>query len=84
MAPGPSTEATQKTYSTRDIGLAGFLQMRGLKIIKATKSESSKFVFVFLDPEGRGDDLELEFVNSDFQKYDSSVRGLKKLCYRRQ
>lgn len=73
-----------KTYATRDIGLAGFLQINSLKVRKATKSENGKFIFVFLDPQGLGDDLELEYVNSDFQRYDSAVRGLKKLCYRRQ
>ncbi len=70
-----------KEYSTSDLSLAAFLLMRGLQLKSAEKTSSGRFNFVFSDPDGKGKLLSLEFLNSDFSKYDNHVRNLKKVIY---
>jgi hypothetical protein len=55
--------------------------MRGLQLKSAEKTSSGRFNFVFSDPDGKGKLLSLEFLNSDFSKYDNHVRNLKKVIY---
>tara|TARA_A100001515_G_scaffold18315_1_gene13366 strand:- start:206 stop:427 length:222 start_codon:yes stop_codon:yes gene_type:complete len=70
-----------KNYQTSDLSLAGFLLLRGLKLIKAEKERSGKFLFLFDDPEDKCKQLALEFLNSEFSEYDNHVRNLKKIIY---
>ena len=68
-------------YSTSDLSLAAFLLMRGIKLLSAEKSVTGKFNFSFTDPDGRCKKLAVEFLNSEFSKYDNHVRNLKKIIY---
>ena len=68
-------------YLTSDLSLAAFLLMRGAKLIKAEKSSSGRFIFLFSDPDDRCKSLSIEFLNSEFSDYDNYVRNLKKLIY---
>ena len=70
-----------KEYSTSDLSLAAFLLMRGLQLKSAEKTSSGRFNFVCSDPDEKGKLLSLEFLNSDFSKYDNHVRNLKKVIY---
>ena len=72
-----------KEYSTSDLSLAAFLLMRGLQLKSAEKKSSGRFNFLFDDPDDKGKLLALEFLNSDFSKYDNHVRNLKKVIYNR-
>jgi hypothetical protein len=64
---------------TRDLALAAYWKMRGLVIVRATR-RGKEFEFLFRDEKGLGDQLAVEFANSEAQKFDSEVRALKKLC----
>lgn len=72
---------TTTQYKTSDLALAAFLVMRGLPLISATRV-SGKFEFVFDDPGQKGHMLSIDFVNSDFSKFDNHVRTLKKILYK--
>ena len=65
---------------TRDLAMAAYLKMRGLAIVRATR-RGREFDFLFRDPEGRSDELAVEFANSEAQRFNSEVRALKKLCH---
>jgi len=69
------------TYITSDLSLAAFLSMKGLEIQKAAKLSGGKFEFILGDPEGKAELLSLEYVNSDFSKFDNQIRLIKKLLY---
>lgn len=68
------------TWSTSDLGAAAFAHMMGLEILGVEKP-SSRFIFKFSDPEGRGESLQIAYLNSESRRFDSAVRSLKKLCY---
>jgi len=69
------------TYTTSDLSLAAFLSMRGLEIQKAVKLSGGRFEFILDDPEARAERLSLEYVNSDFSKFDGQIRLIKKILY---
>jgi len=77
-------EQTEKEFSTTDLALAGFLRLKGLPLVKVEviPGNKSKSRFVFDDTVDVAEQLVLEFTNSDFQKYDSHVRALKKLIHK--
>ena len=68
-------------YTTSDIGIAAYLQLRKFKLVECRKLDSGKFHFVFEDPEGQGPSVSLEFLDSDFCKFDNNVRNLKKILF---
>ena len=70
-----------KEYSTSDLSLAAFLLMRGVKLVSAEKSSTGKFKFSFSDTNSECNKLAVEFLNSEFSKYDNHVRNLKKIIY---
>ena len=71
----------ENTYVTSDLSLAAFLSMKGLEILKAKKLSGGRFEFVLADPLDKGDALSLEYVNSDFSKFDNQIRLIKKVLY---
>jgi 5S rRNA maturation endonuclease (ribonuclease M5) len=70
-----------KEYQTSDLSLGAYLLMKGLKLKKAEKIQSGKFIFLFSDPDDRGNVLAIEFLNSELCEYDNHVRNLKKILY---
>ena len=71
----------ENMFTTSDIGIAAFIQLRGLKLIECKRLESGKFHFVFEDPEQKCPSLSLEFLDSDFCRFDNNVRNLKKILF---
>lgn len=68
-------------YSTSDIGIAAYLQLRGIKLKECKRLETGKFHFLFDDPEQKCQALSLEFLDSDFCRFDNNVRNLKKILF---
>jgi len=72
----------KKLYTTSDLPLAAYLMMKDLKLKDARRSSGGKFEFIFFDPEETAFTLALEFVNSEFCKFDNHLRSLKKILYK--
>jgi len=70
-----------KNFETSDLPLTAFLVMKGLVLITAKRINNGKFLFVLEDPEGVANKLALEYINSDFCKFDNHIRSIKKLIY---
>ena len=68
-------------YTTSDIGIAAYLQLKGFKLIECRRLETGKFHFVFSDQESKCTLISLEFLDSDFCKFDNNVRNLKKILF---
>ncbi len=68
-------------YTTSDIGIAAYLQLKGFKLTECKRLESGKFYFAFEDPAGKCAPMALEFLDSDFCKFDNNVRNLKKILF---
>lgn len=68
-------------YTTSDIGIAAYLQLKGFKLLQCSRLESGKFHFVFSDPDDKCVSISLEFLDSDFCKFDNNVRNLKKILF---
>ncbi len=69
------------TFKTSDIGIAAYLQLQGFKLVSCLRLESGKFFFEFDDPNNKCKIKSLEFLESDFCKFDNNVRNLKKILF---
>lgn len=70
-----------KNFETSDLPLTAFLVMKGLVLVTAKKISGGRFLFVLEDPDGIADKLSLEYINSDFCKFDNHIRSIKKIIY---
>lgn len=70
-----------KTFTTSDIGIAAYLQLRKFKLLECRRLESGKFFFRFDDPNVECQQKSLEFLDSDFCNFDNNVRNLKKILF---
>ena len=68
-------------FVTSDIGIAAYLQLQGIKLISCKRLESGKFYFEFEDSQGQCRARSIEFLESDFCKFDNNVRNLKKILF---
>lgn len=68
-------------YTTSDIGIAAYLQLKNFKLVECRRLETGKFFFRFQDPNQQCTALALEFLDSDFCKFDNNVRNLKKILF---
>ncbi len=68
-------------FTTSDIGIAAYLQLKGVNLIRCRRLDSGKFHFEFDDRSGECHALSLEFLNSEFSRFDNNVRNLKKVLF---
>ena len=71
---------SSNTYVTSDIGIAAFLQLSGFTMIECKRLASGRFYFEFEEVE-ECKKKSLEFLSSDFCKFDNNVRNLKKILF---
>jgi len=69
------------TFKTSDLPLAAFLVIKGLNLQMARKMNGGKFEFILEDPDGVAGSLSIEYINSDFCKFDNTIRSIKKILY---
>jgi len=67
-------------YTTADISLAAFLLMKGMKILSASR-EKGKFIFIFDDEKNIAFELSQEYIQSEYPRYDASMRQVKRMLY---
>ena len=70
------------TFETSDIGIAAYVMMKGLKLLKAARSPGGRFKFVFQDPQSLGPGLAVDYVNSEAAKFDANMKNLKNILYK--
>jgi len=68
-------------FTTSDIGIAAYLQLKGFKLKECKRLETGKFHFLFEDPQDNCRMISLEFLDSDFCRFDNNVRNLKKILF---
>jgi len=71
----------ENTFTTSDLPLTAYLVTKGLLLQKAKKISGGKFEFVLEDPEEMANRLSIEYINSDFCKFDNTIRSIKKILY---
>ena len=71
-----------KTFETSDIGIAAYVMMRGLKLIKASRGNTGRFNFIFQDPNDEGKTYAVDYVNSESAKFDAHMKNLKNILYK--
>tara|TARA_Y100001963_G_scaffold160093_1_gene267760 strand:- start:11488 stop:11706 length:219 start_codon:yes stop_codon:yes gene_type:complete len=70
-----------KNYTTSDLSLAAFLMMKGYKLVSAG-NPGRRFEFIFEDKNSSAHSHALEYVNSEFCKFDNHLRSLRKILYK--
>lgn len=68
-------------FVTSDIGIAAFLQLRGFRLVECKRLSNGKFYFRFEDPNNECQSASLDFLDSEFCKFDNNVRNLKKVLF---
>ena len=77
----PETEQEKKRFITSDIGIAAYLQLQGCKLLACKRLDSGKFFFEFEDANEDCRMKSLQFLESDFCRFDNNVRNLKKILF---
>jgi hypothetical protein len=72
----------ENTFKTSDLSLAAFLTMKGMVLSRCNKNATGKFEFIFEDPDEKAPGLSMNYLNSEFCKFDNHVRTLKKMLYK--
>jgi len=67
-------------YTTSDIGIAAYLQLCGIQLLQCHRRPDGRFFFEFVNPE-ECKAKSIEFLSSDFCKFDNIVRNLKKILF---
>jgi hypothetical protein len=74
-----------KYFSTSELNVAGYLHFKGKRVVSADRLESGKYEITFSNPElenGKScEELEIEFLNSEYIKFDNSMKTIKKIIY---
>lgn len=68
-------------FQTSDLALAAYMITKGLKLMKAERLKTGRYHFELEDPDDKADQLKLEFINSEFMKFDNNLKMLKKMMY---
>jgi len=76
-----TVDAGAGKFTTSDIGIAAYLQLKKFKLLECKRLQSGKFFFCFEDPQSECQRLSLEFLESDFCNFDNNVRNLKKILF---
>jgi len=71
----------EHTFTTSDLPLAAFLVISGLSLQSAGKLSGGRFEFILSDPDKVADQLSIDYINSDFCKFDNTIRSIKKILY---
>ena len=66
--------SSSNTFDTSDIGVAAYIMMKGLKLISASRERNGRFKFIFDDPNNKGHQLAVDFVNSEAAKFDAHIK----------
>tara|TARA_Y100000310_G_C20172202_1_gene574196 strand:+ start:314 stop:553 length:240 start_codon:yes stop_codon:yes gene_type:complete len=66
-------------YETSDIGIAAYLMFKELPLKECYIISSGRYIFKFEDPHQVAQELAMEFLNSDFSKFDDKMRALRKM-----
>ena len=69
-------------YKTSDIAIAAYLMMKGMKLVDARRLSNGRFHFEFDDPKKIGNNLAIEYVNSESAKFDSHIKNLKNIIFK--
>ena len=70
-----------RVFVTSDLPLAAYLVVNGLNLQKARKMSGGKFEFILNDPDDNAEQLSIDYINSDFCKFDNTIRSIKKILY---
>jgi len=68
-------------FQTSNLALAAYMITKGLKLMKAERLKTGRYHFELEDPDDKADQLKLEFINSEFMKFDNNLKMLKKMMY---
>jgi len=66
-------------FQTSLLSEAAYMNMKNLRIVRSFKGSSGETVFEFEDPSALGEELRIEYINSDFAKFDDSIRKMRSL-----
>jgi|TARA_R110001583_G_scaffold16234_20_gene66351 hypothetical protein len=70
-----------KIFKTSDLALAAYMVTFGMKLLEAKRLSNGRFDFELEDPNDNAQKLSIDFINSDFCRFDNNIKLLKKMLY---
>ena len=71
-------EKGKEIYETPDIGLAAYLKTAGVKLAEiGREGDTQRYKFLFEISRADADKLKMDFVNSEFYRFDSNMKSLR-------
>ena len=70
-----------KVFQTSDLALAAYMVTKGLKLLKASRKPNGRYHFEIEDLNDESEKYKLEFINSEFYRFDNNLKTLKKMIY---
>lgn len=70
-----------KTFKTSDLALAAYMVTKGMSLVKAKRLDNGKYYFEIDDPNNEAEAMKLEFINSEYYRFDNNLKMLKKMMY---
>jgi hypothetical protein len=64
-------------YETSDLGIAAYLIVKGMKLLRAEK-RPGRYSFTFLEKQ-ECQKLAVGYVNTEFSRFDATLKNLKNL-----
>lgn len=74
-------ENQKEIWETDDMAVSAYFVLNGVEMINHNRVKNH-ICFYFNNKDGRCKQLEIDFINSTYRKYDSIIRDLKKLIKR--
>jgi hypothetical protein len=68
-------------FQTSDLALAAYMVTKGMRLLKAERKPTGRYHFEIEDLEGKAEFYKMEFINSEFYKFDNNLKTLKKMIY---
>lgn len=76
----PDVVARPGVFVTRDLCMAAYLtEICGLELVSGKRNRHGDFEFAIKDPEGKAEGFAVDWVNSEFPRFEDQIQRLKRL-----
>lgn len=73
-------DTQSRVFITRDLCMAAYLtEICGLDLVSGKRNRHGDFEFVVRDPEGLAEGFAVDWVNSEFPRFEDQIQRLKRL-----
>jgi len=73
-------DTASRVFNTRDLCMAAYLtEICGLELVSGQRNRHGDFEFAIRDPEAKAKGFAVDWVNSEFPRFEDQIQRLKRL-----